>query len=106
MVYAYIKLNNFVKYQIGEKNLLWIILIFSLSVNSLITFLHMTEESSLRIAKNTCNHKSPEAAQILIDYQISSGEMIMPTNILQKIALIMIMSFQVSEFVLYIYFFI
>ena len=102
----YIKLNNFVKYQIGEKNLLWIILIFSLSVNSLITFLHMTEESSLRIAKNTCNHKSPEAAQILIDYQISSGEITMPTNMRQKLALIMIMSFQISEFIIYVYFFI
>ena len=103
---VYIKQNSLVKYRIGEKNLLWIILIFSLSVNSLITFLHMTEESSLRIAKNTCSHKSPEAAQILIDYQISSGGLTMPTNTLQKVALIMIMSFQISEFIIYIHFFI
>ena len=102
----YLKLDDFVKYRIGEKPLLWSILIISLALNTLITFLHMTEESSLRVAKNTCNHWSPEAAKLFIDYRISSGNINTPTTILQKTSLIMIISFQVSEFAIYIYFFI
>ena len=102
----YIKLDDFVKYKIGEKTLLSIILFLGLSMNGVITFLHMVEESSLRIAQNTCNHWSPEEAQALIDYRISSGDINTPENTLQKMALVIIMIIQSSEFVIYIYFFI
>ena len=101
----YVRLERIVKYRIGETNLLRFILIFSLGVCTLITFLHMTEESSHRVAKNTCNGLSPEQTQIYIDYQMSNGEMMLTTTFYQKMALIMTMSFQIFEFLIYLYFF-
>ena len=102
----YIRLERIVKYQIGETNLLRFIAFFSIGICSLITFLHMIEESSRRVAKNSCNGLSPEQAQIHLDYQLSNGELLAITTVNQKIALLMTMTFQICEFIIYLYFFI
>merc|ERR1712126_349288 len=91
---GYIRLEHIVKYQIGETNLL-----------RFIAFLHMIEESSRRVAKNSCNGLSPEQAQIYLDYQLSNGELLAITTVYQKIALLMTMTFQICEFIIYLYFF-
>ena len=101
----YIRVEDIVKYRIGETNLLCFIGLFRIGTCSLITFLHMLEESSRRVAKNSCNGMSPDQAQIFLDYQTSNGEVLAPTTIYQKLALIFTMTFQVSEFIIYLYFF-
>ena len=101
----YIKLEQIVKYRIGEANLLQLILFFSVVICSLITFLHITEESSHRVAKNMCNGLSPEQSLMYLDYRTSHGEMMTPTTIFQRIALLMTICFQVFEFTIYLYFF-
>ena len=102
----YIRLERIVKYRIGETNLLLFIACFSIGICSLITFLHMIEESSRRVAKNSCNGLSPEQAQIYLDYQLSNGELFTITTVYQKIALFLTMTFQICEFIIYLYFFI
>ena len=80
----YIRFNNLVKYRIGEKKLLVFILSLSIGICVLITYLHITEPSSRRVAKNMCSGLSPNQDQILIDFHLSTSAITMPTTILQR----------------------
>ena len=100
----YIKFEQLVKYRIGEKNLLVCIISLSIGICILITYLFLIEPSSRRVAKNMCSGLSPRQDQILIDFQLSTGAIALPTTILQKIALCTTLTFQMCEFAIYVYF--
>ena len=104
----YILFNSMVKYRIGETRLLLLILGGSIGVSSTITFLHMIESSSRRVAINMCTRMSPAETQVVIDYQQAyqeaRGEHLMVSTIFQKISIAATLIIQVSELSIYIFF--
>ena len=101
----YIKLEHWVKYVIGERLLLLILLSLSIMVTAILTAVFTLESSSDRYQLNMCRGTSVTHAQILIDYALSSGDQTLNTNIIQKSIAIVCIIIQGIEFGIYIWFF-
>ena len=102
----YIRLQSIVKYRIGEKKLLVLILVGSIGLSGMITFSHIIETSNRRVGINMCTGLSPQQTQILIEYRQATGEKLMLSTVFQKISIITTLIFQVSELSIYIYFYV
>ena len=100
----YIQFESTVKYQIGEKRLLFLILFGSIGMSGAITYFHSIETSNRRVGINMCTGLSPKQTEMLIDYQLATGEMLLLTTLYQKIAIMATLIFQFSELSIYTYF--
>ena len=65
----YMKHEHFVKYVIGEKPLLWIILSAGLILTALLVYLFTIESSSTRFHMNICYGWSVRNAEIMLNYE-------------------------------------
>ena len=101
----YIRHENVVKYVIGEKLLLFIILFLSLTVCWVLVTVYSLETNSHRIYLNMCRGISGTHAQVLIDYEVSRGYQILDTKYLQTIVLSIILTMQCTELAIYVWFF-
>ena len=101
----YIKREHWIKHIIGEKRLLGIILILSLFLCGMMVHLYTLETSNGRVFLNTCFRSSSSDTQIMIDYEISRGANLLTTTILRKLTNIVLISLQVIELSIYIWFF-
>jgi hypothetical protein len=101
----YLKFEEFVKYIIGEKYLLLIVWSLSITLCGIIVALYDMENGSHRVARNMCRGMTINYVQILIEYKLSTGEHLLTTSYLQKIALGILMMFQTVELTIYIWFF-
>ena len=101
----YIKYEEWVKYTIGEELLLFIVMTSSLIMNGLVVYLYDLEVGKHRIQMNMCRGILPNQAQVLIDYRISIGENLITTTHFQKLALWILITYQISEFSIYIWIF-
>ena len=101
----YIRHENLVKYVVGEKRLLMIILALSLSFTGLVTFLFLVEDSNQRAGHNMCTGLSVLEVDILMKYEIIRGIYLPDTTYWQKIATASALIAQVIEFSIYVWFF-
>ena len=101
----YIRHESWVKYAIGERALLGIILSLSILISALLTILFTIESSSQRFQNNMCKGISSIHAQILIDYQLYQGEQLLTTAYLQMGVTAVCLAFQTAEFIIYAWFF-
>ena len=101
----YIRHENLVKYVVGEKRLLMIILALSLSFTGLVTFLFLVEDSNQRAGHNMCTGLSVLEVDILMKYEIIRGIYLPDSTYLQKIATASALIAQVIEFSIYVWFF-
>ena len=101
----YIKYEEWVKYIIGEQTLLIIVLSSSLSMCGLVVYLYDLEVGKHRVQMNNCRGITPTQAQILIDYRISLGEELFTSTHFQKLALGILLTYQLLEFAIYIWVF-
>ena len=101
----YIKREHWIKHVIGEKRLLGIILVFSLLFCGMMVYLEYIETHNERVFLNVCYGSSSSNIQILIDYELSRGAQLLTTTVLRKITLIVLISLQVIEFGIYVWFF-
>ena len=101
----YIKQEEWVKYVIGERLLLLIVMSSSLIMNGLVVYLYDLEVGKHRIQINMCRGHSTTQAQVLIDYMISKGEHLLTSTHFQKIALGILIAYQFSELLIYIWVF-
>ena len=101
----YIKYEEWVKYTIGEELLLFIVMTSNLTMNELAVYLYDLEVGKHRIQMNMCRGILPNQAQVLIDYRISIGENLITTTHFQKLALWILITYQISEFSIYIWVF-
>ena len=99
----YIRFENLVKYHIGEKNLLLLISWGGIGITSGISYMHKIEESSLRVATNICFGISPQQAQTLIDYRLTTDNLISTSDDFQKIAVSATLMIMLLELMIYIY---
>ena len=81
----YIKHERWVKYAIGERLLLTIILLLSISVSGVVVFLYKLGRSNHRSHLNMCVGLSITESQILIEYELSHGIEMIATNVFQSI---------------------
>ena len=100
----YLKHEEWVKYVIGEKILLVVVLASSLMLCGLLVFLYDIETNSHRFGRNMCHGISGTQAQIMIDYEISRGKMLITTTYIQKAVVSIILGMQSIEFTIYIWF--
>ena len=101
----YIKHEHLVKYIIGEKLLLLMILSISIVMSGLTVFLYLVEDSSHRSALNMCTGLSFAQNQILMEYSINRGAQMLTTTYLQLTSLALLIAIQTMEFSIYIWFF-
>ena len=101
----YIRHEDVVKYVIGEKLLLFIILFLSLTVCGVLVFVYNLETNSHRFGLNMCRGISGTHAQVLIDYEISRGHHLLDTTYLQTIVVSIILAMQCTELSMYVWFF-
>ena len=101
----YIKREQWIKHVIGEKRLLGIILTLSLFLCGMMVHLYSLETSKTRVFLNTCFRSSPSDRQIMIDYELILGTTILTTTVLRKLTNIVLISLQIIEFSIYIWFF-
>ena len=101
----YIRQEYWVKYVIGEKLLLALVLSLSMVVAGLISIFYLAEVSAHRAMDNMCTGVSFTENQILIEYSISLGSQMLTTTYLQGTALTVCIAIQTIEFSIYIWFF-
>ena len=101
----YIRHEHWVKYGIGQRFLLFIVLSLSLGLSLLLSILYGLEINDHTIVLNMCQNISATHAQILIDYGLSRGEPLYTKTYIQEIILLIVIFMQVSELGLYIWFF-
>ena len=101
----YIRHEVLVKYVIGEKLLLFIILFLSLTLCGVLVFVDTLETNRHRFYMNSCQGISETHAQILIDYEISRGYPLLNTTHLQTIAIFIVLTMQCIELGIYVWFF-
>ena len=101
----YIKREQWIKQVVGEKRLLGIVLAFSLTFSGIWVGLFNMETIKERAFVNMCFGLSTLDAQIMIDYDLSSGSEILTTTVLRKIALIIGIGVQLTELGIFIWFF-
>ena len=103
--FLYIQFNYWVKYRVGEKIFMWIVLILSVAMSGLLTFSYMLEQRSHDPGLNMCTGLSAKQTQILIDYNDSRGVQMLATTVYQTTAAAICLAFQAIEFTIYIWFF-
>ena len=101
----YLKHEEWVKYVIGERILLALVLSISFILCALLVFLYDLETNSHRFGRNMCNGVSGTQAQIMIDYDLSRGKMLITTTYIQKTVVSIVLGMQCTEFIIYIWFF-
>ena len=101
----YIKYEEWVKYIIGEQTLLIIVLSSSLSMCGLVVYLYDLEVGKHRVQMNMCRGITPTQAQVLIDYKISLGEKLLTSTHFQKLAIGILIAYQILEFAIYVWVF-
>ena len=101
----YIKHENVVKYVIGEKLLLFIILFLSLTVCGVLVTVYSLEINSHRFYLNMCRGISGTHAQVLIDYEVSRRYQLLETEYLQTIVVSILLTMQCTELGIYVWFF-
>ena len=101
----YIKYEEWVKYTIGEELLLFIVMTSSLIMCGVVVYLYDLEVGKHRVQMNMCRGILPNQAQVLIDYKISLGENLITTTHFQKLALWILITYQISEFSIYFWIF-
>lgn len=101
----YVKQEYWVKYVVGERSLLAIILILSISLCGILVFMFKLERSALRTHMNMCAGLSVTESQILIEYDVSRGMEMMVTTLFQSTVAGICIIMQTSEFVIYLWFF-
>ena len=101
----YIKRELWIKHVIGEKRLLGIILTLSVFLCGIMVHLYTLETSKGRVFLNTCFRSSSYEKQTMINYELSLGAKILSTTVLRKLTNIVLISLQLIEFSIYIWFF-
>ena len=101
----YIKCESWVKYVIGEKMLLMIVLFLSIGISGIICFLHVIEDNGHRTGYNMCTGLSVTQTELLMEYGYSRGDEPITTTYLGKLTTLSCITFQLIEFVLYLWFF-
>ena len=101
----YIKYEELVKYIIGERLLLLIVIASSHIVCGSVVYLYDLEAGKHRIQLNMCRGITATQAQVLIDYKISRGEPLITTTHFQKLALGILLLYQILELGIYIWVF-
>ena len=101
----YIKQEYLVKYVIGEKTLLFVILSMSITACGMIVCLFKLESSSYRFQINICSGSTVTFSQTLIEYGASRGEQMLATTYLQTTSIYVCIAFQTIEFGIYMWFF-
>ena len=101
----YIRHENWVKYVIGEKALLWAILFAGFVFAGLIMILYMAEQNGDKPGINMCTGLSASHNLVLIQYGISIEDQAMNMEYGESIAIILCFALQTIEFGIYIWFF-
>ena len=101
----YIKKNTFVKETIGEKQLLVFILLMSVIGCGTLATLFSYETTNQRTFLQTCRGLSPTHVQVLLEYSISLGNEHDTTNFLRKVVVLLLIGFQIVEFIICSWFF-
>ena len=101
----YIRHQNLLKYVMGESTLLIIVWSLSIIICGMIVVMFNMESSSQRFQVNMCKGISATNLQILIDYQLHQDHELLPTTYLQMTSLVILLAFQTSEFIIYVWFF-
>jgi hypothetical protein len=101
----YIRHDDWVKYVIGEKLLLFVILSLSLVVCGVLVYLFNMETNNDRYSMNMCMGISGTHAQTLIEYGLSRGDPLHVTSYWQTIILSILLAMQCAEFSIYVWFF-
>ena len=101
----YITQEYWVKYVIGERLLLALVLSFGIICCGLLVFLFMLESSSHRTYMNMCTGFSVTQTQILMEYALSRGNQLLTTTYLQSTTIVICIAIQTIEFSIYIWVF-
>ena len=101
----YIKTNTFVKDAIGEKQILVCILLMSVIGCGTLATLFSYETTNQRTFLQTCRGLSPTHVQVLLDYSLSLGNEHDTTNFLRKVVVLLLIGFQIVEFIICAWFF-
>ena len=101
----YVRHERWVKYVVGERLLLTIVLVLSLTSTGIIAFLFKIGRSNHRSHMNLCSGLSFTASQILIEYDLSQGMDMLVTPLFQSTAIGLAIILQTIEFSIYIWFF-
>ena len=101
----YIKCEHWIKNVIGEKRLLGIILVLSLLFCGLMVCFEYLETHNERVFLNVCYGSSSSDTQTMIDYELSRGAQLLTTTALRKVTIIVLISLQVIELGIYVWFF-
>ena len=101
----YIRHDDWVKYVVGEKLLLFLVLSLSLTVSGILAYVYNMETSNHRYFMNMCRGISSTHAQILIEYELSRGYPLRVTSYLQTIAVSILLAIRCAEFSIYVWFF-
>ena len=101
----YIKYEGWVKYIIGEQLLLVIVMSSSHVMCGLVVYLFDLEVGKHRVQMNMCRGITPTQAQVFIDYRISLGEKLLTSTHFQKLAIGILIAYQILEFAIYVWVF-
>ena len=101
----YIRHNYLVKYVIGERTLLLIVLILSIGLSGSITLLYTIEDNPHRTGINMCTGLSVTETELLMQYHNSIGNEQITTTHLGKLTTLSCITLQLIEFALYLSFF-
>ena len=101
----YIRHENLVKYIIGEKSLLWIILLTGGALTGVIMTLYMSENDGDHPGINMCTGLSASHTLVLIQYGHSIGQQSTNTEYGERAAILLCFLLQTMEFAIYVWFF-
>ena len=101
----YIRHECWVRYVIGEKVLLLIVLFLSIGISGVICFLYVFEDNAHRTGYNMCVGLSVTQTELLMDYDSSRGKEQVTTTYLAKLTTLSCITFQLIEFTIYLWFF-
>ena len=101
----YIKNENWVKYKIGEKRLLFIVFFSSFAITTILVMMFTIEDSGDRSGFNMCTSLSVADTEIFMDYKMSTGANLLRTTYIRKVAIFIAVIAQMIEFSIYVWFF-
>ena len=101
----YIRHEYLVKYVIGERMLLFIVLFLSIGISGLICLLYSIEDNPHRTGFNMCTGLSVTKTELLMRYDTSLGKEQITTTYLGKLTTLTCITFQLIELALYLWFF-
>ena len=101
----YIRRKYWVKYIIGERVLLFLILFLTTAMSGFLSFLYLVENNGHRTGYNMCTGLSAAQTEILIEYDNSRDVDMVTTSHLAKCAATICIAIQLIEFCAYLSFF-